>query len=87
MATEIGKTTIIFGDHRQPKALPLSHPKARWGEFGLKTEVLPKGYTRRNGCLPLPCDIKFERDIPVKVSRQISSLLVGHGTYPGIIYS
>lgn len=67
MATSIGDNTIIFGDSRQPKALPLSHPKARWGEFGTEKKVLSKGYTRRKGCLPLPCDIIFERDTPVKV--------------------
>ncbi|KAH6989606.1 Alpha/Beta hydrolase protein [Ilyonectria sp. MPI-CAGE-AT-0026] len=67
MATSIGDNTIIFGDSRQPKALPLSHPKARWGEFGTEQMVLPKGYTRRKGCVPLPCDIIFERDTPVKL--------------------
>ncbi|KKK12608.1 hypothetical protein P175DRAFT_0210150 [Aspergillus ochraceoroseus IBT 24754] len=67
MATEIGGTKITFGDPRQPKALPLSHPKARWGEFGRKTTVLPKGYVRRRGCLPLPCDILFDRDIAVRL--------------------
>ncbi|PCG89256.1 CocE/NonD hydrolase [Penicillium occitanis (nom. inval.)] len=30
MATSIGGIDIIFGDIRQAKALPLSHPKARW---------------------------------------------------------
>lgn len=73
MATHFGETPIIFGDPRQPKALPLSHPKARWGEFGRKTEVLHKGYVRRRGCLPLPCDILFDRDIPVKASLTLSS--------------
>ncbi|KAJ6020711.1 hypothetical protein N7540_006215 [Penicillium herquei] len=67
MATRIGDTDIIFGDPRQPKALPLSHPKARWGDFGRETKVLPKGYVRRRGCLPLPCEILFDRDIPIKL--------------------
>lgn len=67
MTTSFGDVQIIFGDPRQPKALPLSHPKARFGEFGTLTKVLPKGHRVKSDSLPLPCDILFERDIPVKV--------------------
>lgn len=75
MATNIDGIGIIFGDVRQPKALQLSHPKARWGDFGRETKVLPKDYVRRKGCLPLPCDILFERDIPIKVNAQLRFIL------------
>ncbi|ETS82448.1 hypothetical protein PFICI_04324 [Pestalotiopsis fici W106-1] len=67
MTTSFGDVQIIFGDPRQPKALPLSHPKARFGEFGTLTKVLPKGHRVKSDSLPLPCDILFERDIPVKL--------------------
>jgi hypothetical protein len=67
MATKIGDVDIIFGDPRQPKALPLDHPKARFTEWGTETFVLKKGTVRRWGALPLPCDIIFERDVPVHV--------------------
>ncbi|KAF2014630.1 alpha/beta-hydrolase [Aaosphaeria arxii CBS 175.79] len=67
MATEIDGIQIPFGDARQPKALPLDHPKARWGGFKTETTILRAGHVRRPGCLPLPCDIKFERDQPVKL--------------------
>ncbi|KAK5994366.1 Cocaine esterase [Cladobotryum mycophilum] len=67
MATSIGGLDIIFGDPRQPKALPLSHSKARWGGFKTERKVLPKGSQKRKGCRSLPCDILFERDTPVKL--------------------
>jgi hypothetical protein len=65
MATRIGTTLLTFGDPRQPKALPLDHPKARFTDWGTETFILKKGTVRRRGALPLPCDILFERDVPV----------------------
>lgn len=69
MTTSIGGLALQFGDPRQPKALPLTHPKARWdpSQFGTATLLLKKGSVRRPGCLPLPCDIRLERDQPVSV--------------------
>jgi hypothetical protein len=69
MATSVGDTKILFGDPRQPKCLPLSHPKARWSpaNFGTKTEVLRQGYQKKKNSLPLPCDMIFERDMQVEV--------------------
>lgn len=59
---------VTFGDPRQPNALPLSHPKARYPGFQTETKILPKGWTKRPGSLPLPCDILFEKDVPVTLS-------------------
>lgn len=74
MATKIGDFDIVFGDPRQPKALPLDHPKARFTEWGTETFVLKKGTVRRSGALPLPCDILFERDVPLHVRLSNSSV-------------
>lgn len=68
MTTNYDGIDIIFGHADQPKALPLSHWKARYGGFKPSTTILPKGLVKRKGCRPLPCDILFERDIPVKVN-------------------
>lgn len=72
MATEIGGTKIVFGDYRQPKALPLSAPKARTQGFKTETNILPKGHVRMRGYFPLPCDIIFKRDQPVKLRDGIT---------------
>jgi hypothetical protein len=68
MATSIGGIPIIFGDERQTKALPLSHPKARYSGFKQGITVFEKGYRKKSGSLALPCNIVFERDVSVKVS-------------------
>lgn len=52
MTTSIGGTDVIFGDIHQPKALPLSRPKARWGDFGRETKILLKGYVRKKNRMP-----------------------------------
>lgn len=67
MAKDIGGIPIIFGDPRQPKSLPNTHAKAKWNGFRTEMKVLPKGYVQRTGCLPLPCDILYERDQPVEL--------------------
>jgi predicted acyl esterase len=67
MASQVESMPVIFGHASQPKALSLSHPKARWVGFKTETKILQKGYVKRRGCLPLTCDIKFERDQPVKL--------------------
>lgn len=69
--TRFGGVDVEFGHPQQPKSLPLTHKMARTTEdFGYKSQVLPKGWTKRTGTLALPCDIIFDRDVAVKVRKQ-----------------
>lgn len=49
------------------KALPVSAPRVRYPGFKRETLVLKAGTVRREGAMPLPCDILLERDVPVKL--------------------
>ena len=55
-----GKIEIIFR-----KSTPMSDPECRYPGFKPGTTVLPKGSVHREGALPLPCDVVFERDVAV----------------------
>jgi hypothetical protein len=47
------------------KAAPISDPEARYPGFNPSTTILKKGSVHGKEALPLPCDILFERDVPV----------------------
>lgn len=47
------------------KSTPISEPGNRYPGFEPGTTTLPKGSVHREGALPLPCDIIFERDVAV----------------------
>ena len=47
------------------KGLPLTAARARAAELKRETMVLKAGSIRREGSKPLPCDILFEKDVPV----------------------
>lgn len=47
------------------KAIPISDPEAHYPGLNPSTTVLRKGSIHREGALPLPCDILFERDVAV----------------------
>jgi predicted acyl esterase len=49
------------------KALPLNAPRARFTGLRPGTILLKKGSIRREGALPLPCDIVMERDVALKM--------------------
>ena len=61
----------IYGDDRHPvwhrRALPLDTPRARHPRFPAGTTILKKGTIRREGALPLPCDILVERDVTLRM--------------------
>ena len=47
------------------QAAPIDVPEARYPGFNPSTTTLGKGFVKKNAALPLPCDILFERDVPV----------------------
>ena len=47
------------------KAAPVDVPEARYPGFKPGSTILTKGYLHKEGALPLPTDILFERDVPV----------------------
>lgn len=49
------------------KALPVDAARVRYPGFKQETLVLKAGTVRREGAMPLPCDILMERDVPVKL--------------------
>lgn len=49
------------------KALPVNAPRVRYPGFKQETFILKAGSIRREGTMPLPCDILLERDVPVKM--------------------
>ncbi|KAH7114915.1 Alpha/Beta hydrolase protein [Dactylonectria macrodidyma] len=60
MATKIGDTEIAFAEHCH------EFPGV-WTTFGRETKVLPKGWTKDPGRRPLPIDLLFDKDIPIKL--------------------
>ncbi len=84
----------VYGDDAYPvwfrRPLPLDTPRARRPVFPSGTHLLEAGTIRREGALPLPCDIVLERDVEV-VLRDGTSIHtdvyrpVGEGTYPALI--
>jgi predicted acyl esterase len=49
------------------KLLPVNAPRARYPGFKPGTWTLKAGTVRREGARPLPVDIVFERDVPMKL--------------------
>lgn len=58
---ENGETVNVY----YRKGLPPEAARARAGKFKTETMILKKGTIRREGALALPCDILFEKDVPV----------------------
>ena len=48
------------------------HPMARYEGFWPHTVVLPKGFVKFGGALPLPCDIIYERDVAVQLRDKVT---------------
>lgn len=49
------------------KGQPITADRVRAAEFKTETMILKAGTIRREGALPLTCDILFEKDIPVEL--------------------
>ena len=49
------------------KALPVDAPRVRYPGFNPDTLILKAGSVRREGAMPLPCDILLERDVPIRL--------------------
>lgn len=49
------------------KALPVDAPRVRYPGFNPDTLILKAGSVRREGVMPLPCDILLERDVPIRL--------------------
>lgn len=72
------------------KALPLDADRARYPGFRQETLLLKAGSVRREGAMPLPCDILLERDVPVKLRDGVTIYVdvfrpAGDGRYPAIL--
>ncbi len=44
---------------------PPTDPRANYPGFYPSTTVIPKGFQKAEGYMPFPCDVIFERDVPV----------------------
>ena len=59
----------VYGNDAYPtyfrRPLPLDAPRVRYPGFKPGSEILRKGTIRREGAMPLPCDIMFERDVAI----------------------
>ena len=49
------------------KALPVDAPRVRYPGFKPEKLVLKAGSVRREGAMPLPCDILLDRDVAIKL--------------------
>lgn len=49
------------------KALPVDAPRVRYPGFNPDILILKAGSVRREGAMPLPCDILLERDVPIRL--------------------
>lgn len=70
VAPQLVKTRIYGADSilvPYRRALPLDAPRARYTGLKPGIVVLKKGTIRREGALPLPCDIVLERDVALKM--------------------
>ena len=72
------------------RTLPVSAPRVRYPGFHPDTLLLKKGTIRREGCKPLPCDIKMLRDVAVKLRDGVTIytdvfLPAKEGSYPAIM--
>ncbi|KAG7044135.1 CocE/NonD family hydrolase [Colletotrichum scovillei] len=85
----------IYGNDSYPiiqrRPLPLDAARARYPGFKQENLTLKAGTIRRDGALTLPCDILFERDVPVTlrdgitVYTDIFRPTTGNATVPSII--
>lgn len=71
-------------------ALPLTAGRARYTGFKPQSVILKKGTVRREGALPLPCDMVFERDVALKLRDGITIYTdvfrpVGEGKFPALV--
>ncbi|KAI8280209.1 hypothetical protein K4K56_012333 [Colletotrichum sp. SAR 10_98] len=69
-------TIRIHGDDAYPvfmrRLLPTNAPRARYPGFKQETLLLKNGTIRREGAMPLSCDMVFERDVPVTLRDGIT---------------
>jgi len=93
-ATQTLVKTKIYGsapvDVYYRRALPLDAPRARYTGFRPGKTVLKKGSIRREGALPLPCDIVLERDVALKMRDGTTIYTdifrpVSPGRYPALV--
>lgn len=49
------------------KGQPITADRVRAADFKTETMILKAGTIRREGAMPLTCDILFEKDVPVKL--------------------
>lgn len=84
----------IYGHDAYPvyfrKATPLSAPRVRFAGFKPSVLLLKKGSIRREGALPLPCDIIYERDVALSMrdgTKIYTDIFrpVGEGKFPAIV--
>ncbi|KAI3536383.1 hypothetical protein CSPX01_10832 [Colletotrichum filicis] len=85
----------IYGNDSYPiiqrRPLPLDAARARYPGFKQENLTLKAGTIRRDGALTLPCDILFERDVPVTlrdgvtVYTDIFRPTTANATVPSII--
>jgi hypothetical protein len=61
-ANSVGNIPLQFR-----KASPPGQSEPGYPDFQTTKATLPKGFVKVPGALPLPCDIIFERDVPVKL--------------------
>ena len=72
------------------RTLPVSAPRVRYPGFHPDTLLLKKGTIRREGCKPLPCDIRMLRDVAVRLRDGVTIytdvfLPAKEGSYPAIM--
>lgn len=88
------KKIRIYGHDDYPvphrKAVPPTAAKVRYPGFKQEILVLKKGTIRRAGALPLPCDIVFERDVPMKLRDGVTIYTdifrpANDGKYPALV--
>ena len=77
-------------DVKLRRALPVSAERVRYPGFHPDTLILKKGTIRREGSMPLPCDIKMLRDVAVKLRDGVTIytdvfLPAEEGSYPAIL--
>ncbi|KAJ4118603.1 hypothetical protein NW765_017490 [Fusarium oxysporum] len=84
----------IYGNDAFPvylrRAVPLDTPRSRYPGFHPQKVILKKGTIRSPGALELPCDIVFERDVPVTLRDGIVMHTdifrpAVNGTFPAIV--
>ncbi|KAJ0299120.1 hypothetical protein COL516b_009372 [Colletotrichum fioriniae] len=85
----------IYGNDSYPiiqrRPLPLDAARARYPGFKQENLTLKAGTIRRDGTLTLPCDILFERDVPVTLRDGVTTYtdifrpMTTNATVPSII--